>query len=158
MTDTQAQLDRAFELAHKRLARRDHTVAQLRTRLRDGGVAEDVIGEVLSTLCEQRYLDDARFAERFVEDRRNLDRWGAVRIAEALVRSGIEAKLVARALGSDAGHDELAAALDVLRTRSRQPPCDERSRARALALLLRRGYDSELAYDAVRAFERSGAA
>ena len=34
---------------------------------------------------------------------------------------------------------------------------DEPSRGRALAYLARRGYDSELAYDAVRALERRAA-
>jgi hypothetical protein len=33
---------------------------------------------------------------------------------------------------------------------------DERSRSRALALLARRGYPLEVAYDAVREFERNG--
>ena len=36
----------------------------------------------------------------------------------------------------------------------RTPPADERGRERALGLLVRRGYALELAYDAVRAFER----
>jgi SOS response regulatory protein OraA/RecX len=34
---------------------------------------------------------------------------------------------------------------------------DERSRARALAFLARRGYEAELAYDAVRTTERRAA-
>ena len=36
-----------------------------------------------------------------------------------------------------------------------EPPRDDRGRERALGLLVRRGYDLELAYDAVRAFERA---
>ena len=54
------------------------------------------------------------------------------------------------------GHDELAAALAVLRRRVRRPPQSDRDRERALGLLARRGYELELAYDAVRAFEREG--
>ncbi len=37
---------------------------------------------------------------------------------------------------------------------SPSPPADQRERERALGLLVRRGYELELAYDAVRAFER----
>ena len=34
------------------------------------------------------------------------------------------------------------------------PPQSDRERERALGMLVRKGYDLELAYDAVRAFER----
>ena len=39
---------------------------------------------------------------------------------------------------------------------SGRPPDSDRERDRALGLLARRGYELELAYDAVRAFERDG--
>ena len=41
-----------------------------------------------------------------------------------------------------------------LRRRLPGPPDDDRARERALGLLVRRGYELELAYEAVRAFER----
>ena len=154
---TEAQ-DQAFELAHKRLARRDHTVAQIRERLLAGGFDQSLADEVVATLREQRYLDDERFAARIVEDRRNLDRWGEQRIEEALLKAGVAREIAARALRVDAEHDEFEAALALLRARQPRPPHDERSRARALGLLLRRGYDSDLAYDAVREFERAAVA
>ena len=39
---------------------------------------------------------------------------------------------------------------------SAEPPIDDRSRARALSLLTRRGYPLEIAYDAVRTYEQNG--
>jgi regulatory protein len=36
-------------------------------------------------------------------------------------------------------------------------PTDDRDRDRALSMLVRKGYDLELAYDAVRAYERDAA-
>jgi len=36
-------------------------------------------------------------------------------------------------------------------------PSNERERERALGMLVRKGYDLELAYDAVRAYERAAA-
>ena len=46
-----------------------------------------MIDAVLGELCEQGYLDDARFAQRFAEDRRRLDGWGAERIERAPARA-----------------------------------------------------------------------
>ena len=52
----------------------------------------------------------------------------------------------------DGRADQLERAIELLERRAERP-VDERSRGRALAYLARRGYDSELAYEAVRAFE-----
>jgi regulatory protein len=100
------------------------------------------------------YLDDARFAGHFAEDRRRLDGWGADRIERRLVALGVEPETVAAAVGGDDGHDELGAALALLRRRIGRPPTSDRERERALGILARRGYDVDLAYEAVRAFER----
>ena len=54
--------------------------------------------------------------------------------------------------------EELEAAIGVLRRRLPQPFAgDNRTRGRALGVLLRRGYDVELARDAIRAYERGAA-
>ncbi len=51
------------------------------------------------------------------------------------------------------GEDELEAAISLLRVRvPAGDPADDRARNRALGLLVRRGYDSDVAYTAVRRF------
>ena len=45
----------------------------------------------VAELREQGYLDDARFAQRFAEDRRTLDAWGAERIERRLRDAGVAA-------------------------------------------------------------------
>ena len=105
------------------------------------------------------YLDDARYARTFAEDRRALDGWGAERIERRLLALGVDREHIAAALGARAGSDELEAALELLRRRFRDTvPAGERERERALGMLVRKGYELELAYDAVRAFERAAAA
>jgi regulatory protein len=71
-----------------------------------------------------------------------------------LLSAGVEAELIAAALAARDGAEELEAALAVLSRRYTAPLVDDRARDRALALLVRKGYDLDLAYDAVRAFER----
>ncbi|MGI8556704.1 MAG: regulatory protein RecX [Solirubrobacteraceae bacterium] len=151
-----ALLDQAFELAYRRLGRRDHTEMQLRERLERAGFEASLVREVLSTLAAQGYVDDERFARRLVEDRRSLDGWGTRRIRTALTRAGVAEATIAQRLDGAADHDELDAAVSLLASRLRERPCDEPSRARALGFLLRRGYDSDLAYEAVRRLERAG--
>ena len=47
------------------------------------------------------------------------------------------------------------AAVEFLRRRFPAPPESDRDRDRALGMLVRRGYDLELAYDAIRALGRA---
>lgn len=144
----------ALELAWKRLARRDHTVAEIRRHLIERGTDLEVVEEVLAMLHEQRYLDDAAYARRFAEDRRQIDAWGAERIEQRLLAAGIAPEYVSAAL-ADQDHDgELEAAVDLLRRRFPNPPDDDRGRNRALGMLVRRGYELQLAHDAIRAHER----
>jgi regulatory protein len=147
-------LQQALELAYRQLGRRDRTIAELRWYLRrrvsDHAAVEGAIRELL----EQGYLDDARYAQRFAEDRRTLDGWGAERIARRLSEAGVAPDIVDALLDERDSEDELSAAVAILRRRIGAPPDDDRGRERALGLLVRRGYELELAYDAVRAFER----
>ena len=105
-------------------------------------------------LCEHRYLDDAAYARRFAEDRRQIDNWGAERIEKRLLSAGVAPEHVEVALADQDADGELDAALDLLRRRFPDPPDDDRGRNRALGLLVRRGYELELAHNAIRAHER----
>jgi regulatory protein len=136
------------EIAWGAINRRERTEAELRWLLTGKRVDPYVIDEVVSELVEQGYVDDASYARRFAEDRRRLDAWGSERIERRLLAAGVAPEYIAAALGDGAG--ELEAALGLLRRRVPQPPTTLQERDRALGLLLRKGYEAELAYDAVR--------
>jgi len=153
-TDPQAQLQEALDLGFSYLGHRDRTIAEVRRHLERKRVEPAAIDGALAELGRLGYLDDARYAQRFAEDRRRLDAWGAERIERRLVALGVPPEVAAAAIGTNDDHDELAAAVDLLRRRIGRPPETDRDRERALGLLARRGYELELAYDAVRAFVR----
>jgi len=160
-------LEGALQRAYRYLGHRDRTVAELRRYLVGKGIPEEIAEEAVEELIEQGYVDDARFARQFAEDRRRLDSWGSERIERRLRELGIGREHIASALRSlaeaaAAGEDEglpgeLDAAVTLLRRRFPAPPESDRDREKALGLLVRRGYDLELAYDAVRALGREAA-
>jgi regulatory protein len=150
-------LEHALDVAYRYLGHRDRTVAEMRGRLDAEGVQPAVVEEAVAELERQGYLDDARYARRFAEDRRTIDAWGTERIERRLLTVGVDPALIAAALDERGATEELEAALAVLRRRFPNAPSDDRSRERALGLLVRRGYELDLAYDAVRAFERDAA-
>jgi regulatory protein len=144
---------RATELAYRALAGRERTVAELRTFLERKRVGPQAIDAVVAALCAAGVLDDARYAE----DKRTLERWGSGRIARDLRRRGIEPHLVEEVTVSQGHADELASAVLLLDERCPGPLRDDSARDKAWRMLVRRGYEPELAYEALRAREASRA-
>lgn len=150
--------ERALELALRHLSRRDRTEAELRSHLAAKDVGAPEADAAVVEISRMGYLDDGRYARTFAEERRNLDAWGAERIERRLIELGVDREHIAAALAEHDGADELEAALELLRRRfGRAVLGGERERERALGVLVRKGYELELAYDAVRAFERAAA-
>jgi regulatory protein len=152
-----SELERALDLAHRAVARRDRTVSELRTVLERKRVGPGAIDAAVAELCAEGLLDDARYARRFAEDKRELERWGSERIARDLHRRGIPPDLIEAVVAGRGREAELETALLLLEERVPTAPANDRERDRAWALLVRRGYWPEVAYDAVRAYERRSA-
>lgn len=155
--DPQSRLLRALDLAYRHLGSRDRTVAEVWEHLEAREIDAATIETVVYELTRLGYLDDERYARRFAEDRRALDDWGPDRIRLRLLALGIDREL-AEASVARASRDELSAALALLLRRYPVAPANNRERERALQLLLRKGYELELAYEAVRALEQTKAA
>ena len=142
--------ERARTLAWKALNRRDRTVEELGGILLGKRVEPAIADQVVTELIELGYLDDARYAERFAEDRRRLDAWGSERIARRLRELGVDREHIDAALAAQDPEEEMAAALELLRRRCPQAPTTRAERDRALGILVRRGYAPGLAFDALR--------
>jgi regulatory protein len=157
LLDPEARLQHARDVAWRALNRRDRTEAEIRQVLADKRVEPELCEHVVRELTEQGYLDDARYARLFAEDRRRLDGWGRERIERRLVTLGVASESIAAALDVREPEDELEAAMEHLRRRAPEPARTPAERDRQLRLLLRRGYAAELAYTAVRRHARAGA-
>jgi SOS response regulatory protein OraA/RecX len=88
--DPEARLQHARELAWRALNRRDRTEVELRRILADKRAEPDAIDRVIAELLDGGYLDDARYAQQFADDRRRLDAWGSERIERRLLMLGVD--------------------------------------------------------------------
>lgn len=152
LVDPEVRLQHARDLAWTALNRREHTEAELQRVLERKRCGPDEIATVLSELAEGGFVDDASYAQRFAEDRRHLDGWGAERIARRLQALGIEGHHIEAAVESQPASAEREAAMALLRRRFPEAPEDPRDRNRALGVLVRKGYELELSLDVVRAY------
>ncbi len=123
-------LDEALGRCYRHLGRREHSVAELRTRLQRAGLGAELIDEALAIVIEQGYVNDERYARLLAEDRRNLDGWGAQRIRARLEDAGIAPELIEQTLAGSDHASELAAAAALLERRCARG-ADQRPRAPA---------------------------
>jgi regulatory protein len=136
-------------LALQALGRKERTVVEMGSWLRARGVGEGDADAVLDHLLATGALDDTRFARRYAEDKRELKRWGSERIRMALLDRGISPEDIEAALFDADDEEEVERAVRLLRDHG-ATLADALERQRALGLLVRRGYGSEVAYEAVR--------
>ena len=128
--------DRALKL----LARREHSRAELKSKLQVGAGPEDDIDGLLDELERSGWLSDARFAEQRVTARRG--RFGAMKIAHELKSKGVDADVAAAALAS-ARRDERAACREVWRRKFGRLPATREERAKQMRFLQSRGFGAE---------------
>jgi regulatory protein len=152
----QPERERAIDLAYRAIATRDRTISELRSYLQGKRVEPAAIADAVETLVDAGFLDDARYARQFAEDKRTLERWGSERIARDLRRRGVGPELVEAAVASRGRDAEMQTAMLLLEASFPEPPADDRGRDRAWSLLVRRGYEPDLAYEAVRRHGRRG--
>ncbi|HMS72497.1 MAG TPA: RecX family transcriptional regulator, partial [Baekduia sp.] len=118
MTDLREaqRLDDALQRAYRFISKRDRTVSEVRSRLEKAEVDESTAQAAIDELTQLGYLDDARYAQRFAEDRRNLDSWGDDRIDRRLRELGVDRGEIQAAL-ADRGDapSELDTAVALLR-------------------------------------------
>ena len=153
--DPEQRLQHALDLAFRYLTRRDRTVLEMRRYLEDKRVEPGTIDRAVAHLGREGYLDDARFARQFAEDKRLLDEWGTDRIERRLLTLGVPAELVQAAIGARDRSGEMEAAIALLQRRFPVLDDEPRERRRAFGVLARKGYEQELAWDAIRLHARA---
>ena len=129
------------------LARRDHAEAEAREKLSAIGFRAASIESALSRAREARFIDDARFARYFIDERTRRG-WGRIRIEQELRRRGVDADSVP-------GYPEefFSADDDLSRARAlldRKAVPDTRAFEKLVRFLMGKGFPYALARDAVK--------
>ena len=142
----------ARRIALDALSRSARTRGQLEALLERKGVSSEASGAVLDRFEEVGLVDDAGYAEAFVESRHRLRGQGGRAIAFELRRRGVADDLVADAVGALDADQQFATACRVAEARLRRLtglPSEVKVR-RLAGLLARKGYSGDIAARAVR--------
>lgn len=142
----------AFNRALGLLARREHSVPELKRKLHARGIGADEANAALDRLREHDLQNDGRFADTLIRTRIGAGQ-GPQRIRAELATHGLDETVVDAALDALAP-DWLALAQQVIARRFDDDALvDPLTRRKAIEFLLRRGFDLDTARAAVRSSE-----
>ena len=135
------------------LARRAHSVHEMKTMLGRRTEDEKLIRAVLDKLKDHRYLDDARYALEFTRSRVRTRRQGRFRIARELRTRGVPDAPIEAALDAVfAETDESALVRAKLQRMTKaRGPLDARKIASIYRSLLRAGFGGDVIQNEIRA-------
>ena len=151
-TSEPSREEQARALCLRLLTARARTRAELSVQLVKRGYPDDVRDVVLDRLARVGLIDDAEFAEQWVESRRSSAGKGKRALAAELHTKGVDNDVITTVLaGIDAGAErDRAEQLVQAKLRRENLDGDQARVARRLvAMLARRGYDQTMAYNVV---------
>lgn len=139
-------LDKAISL----LACRARTEKEIVDALRQNAYPEQTIARVMARLHEEGYVNDAAFAEQWV-NARAVKGMGARRIRQELRLKGVSQEEIDNALNSTDENDLLETAVKMAEKAARgKTLSDSSDRQKMIAALVRRGYDFSTAKAALQ--------
>ncbi|MDT5010832.1 MAG: regulatory protein [Mycobacterium sp.] len=145
--------EQARALCLRLLTARARSRAELAGQLTKRGFPEDVSVRVLDRLTEVGLVNDADFAEQWVNSRRANAGKGKRALAAELRTKGVEGDVIAAALNGIDAPSEYRRAAQLVQTRLRRENLDgdQAKVARRLAgMLARRGYSESMCFDVVK--------
>lgn len=140
------------EIVLRQLSMMSRSREQLRTKLLDKGVSEDVAARILDRFESVGLVDDAAYADAVVRtqrESRGLSRRG---LAAELKKRGVDGETAAAAVGAVGAAEEYSTALQLALKKARSTQGMERAvRERRIAgMLARKGYGAAVSYRAMR--------
>ncbi|MDA8352735.1 MAG: RecX family transcriptional regulator [Firmicutes bacterium] len=146
--------NKVYQAALRHLSYRPRTVFELKRHLLDKGYESAYVDAVTEELKEKRYLDDRRFAQAWVEERRRRKGYGSLKLKHELEQKGVSSETVEEVLSQLEDEKERELARMVAEKRYRrlvgQPwPKVER---RLGQYLFRQGFNPSLVYELLRTF------
>lgn len=100
------QADKALHAAGRQLEFRPRSIAEIRLALRRKQFPPEAIDQAVARLIELGLLDDARFSQILVENRRTLQGRGALALRDELRRKGVDRATIEATLAAEEPDDE----------------------------------------------------
>ncbi len=127
----------------------DRCEYEVRTKLRDFGLNEEEIEELIDFLIDEKYLDEDRFTHAYVQGKFNLKKWGKVKIKAHLRSKNVSESLIQKHL-IKLPEDLYRQTITLLIQKKTSELKDEnplKRKQKVIAYLQQKGFEMELIFD-----------
>lgn len=139
----------ALNKAMAQCSHREYCVREIREKLNSWSVGTTDIDIIISTLITENFLNEERFANAFVKDKFNYNKWGRVKIAAHLRLKGISGEIIKQALYSIDNEHYLQVLRDLISSHRRSVKAKNQYdlKAKLLRYGLSKGFESSILYE-----------
>lgn len=136
-------------------SRSEQCSADILVKLRRTTLTADEQSEIMDTLTAVGFVDDARYARSFANDKVRFSGWGRRKISMHLAAKRISRELIDEALAGIEADDYKEALIRTARAKARTLDVSDREdRVKLLRHLASRGFEPQLCIRVVEAIER----
>lgn len=140
-----------YQWATNRCAQKEYCRSEIAKKLLAKGATPDEVDDTLGRLEAESYIDEARYARAFVNDKFRFDHWGRIKIRYALRQKGVSDFDTDDALALIDNDDYRQALTDFIASRRRTTKGDtpyavNQKIARAA---ITRGFEPQMVFDAL---------
>ena len=144
------KLKKTLSRLQAQCVRREYCVRDIKAKALKATEGDEAAAqELVESLLQDRFVDDARYAGAFAREKSSIAGWGPVKISYALAAKGIERQVIAAALEETDEGASSARMESVLAAKYRTLKDDPQAKLKLLRFALSRGYNYDQIKDTV---------
>jgi len=150
-----ALFNTALNKAMGECSRREFCILEMRNKIESWGIASDDIDRIISLLIKDNFINEKRYAQAFVRDKFNYNKWGKVKLAAHLRMKSIQGDIIGQALDSIDNEAYVKFLRDLISGHRRFIKAKNHYdlKAKLLRYGLSKGFESNLIYDILNDLE-----
>lgn len=127
-------------------AKSEHCQKDMLDKMRRWEIADDVQARVMDYLVRERYVDDARYARYFINDKVKYNKWGRRKVEQALRLKGITENVYRDILNevSEESYADILRPLIEAKRRTVKGNTEYEIRTKLIRFALSRGFDMDV--------------
>ncbi|MBO7570789.1 MAG: RecX family transcriptional regulator [Bacteroidales bacterium] len=127
-------------------SRAEKCESDVRTYLYKQGVDSETISKIIESLVDDKFVDNDRYARAFVSDAFKFNKWGKLKIRQALLAKGISDKIMSEPLAEIDDAEYMSLLETILRTKLKSVHGDDdyKIKASVFRFAYSRGFEPEL--------------
>jgi len=87
-----------YDRAMQWCSRRELCKSEIKTRLLKAELSSEEIATIIQKLIDEKFIDENRFVKAFLHDKLEFQKWGLLKIKQALFFKGIPEEIISEAL------------------------------------------------------------